>query len=82
MKNADQLTRNKTQSSKLLSMALVLQVVPSIAHISLVFCVQKMIINAGIVRVVFSIPYPDEAGVRMLREADITVEQIINFKPV
>ena len=42
----------------------------------------KMIINAGIVRVVFSIPYPDEAGVRMLEEAGITVEQIINFKPV
>ena len=36
----------------------------------------KMIINAGINRIVIEAGYPDEAAARMLSEAGITVEQI------
>jgi len=34
----------------------------------------KMLINAGISRVVIARPYPDEEGIRMLREAGIRVD--------
>lgn len=38
----------------------------------------KMLVNAGIVRIVFRDPYPDDLGRAILKEAGITVEQ---FRP-
>jgi len=34
-----------------------------------------LLINAGVVRVVYREPYPDEAAVRMLRQAGVCLEQ-------
>ena len=47
-------------------------------HQPCVICA-KMIINAGIVRVVFENGYPDEFSVRLFREAGIVAEQITEF---
>jgi dCMP deaminase len=36
----------------------------------------KLLINAGITRVVYEAAYPDELAASMLREADVTLDQI------
>lgn len=42
----------------------------------------KMIINAGIERIVYSVPYPDSFAQQLLGDTDVTVEQADRTKSV